>query len=82
MARPGIEPWSPRPLANTLFIRPMVNDTKRTSSAKLKDASQEKSFQKWKENFKNLIVNPPEITDKPIQKIIASQLDIILGSLR
>ena len=24
MTQPGIEPWSPRPLANTLLIRPMV----------------------------------------------------------
>ena len=24
MTRPGIEPWSPGPLANTLLIRPMA----------------------------------------------------------
>ena len=24
MIRPGIEPWSPRPLANTLLIRPVA----------------------------------------------------------
>ena len=24
MTQPGIEPWTPRPLANTLLIRPMA----------------------------------------------------------
>ena len=33
----------------------------------------------WKEHFKNLLGNSPEVTDKPIQKIINYQLDIKLG---
>ena len=33
-----------------------------------KTASQHESFHKWKEHFKNLLRNPPETTDKLIQK--------------
>ena len=47
--------------------------------AKLKAANQEKRLQKGKEHFMNLLGNPPEITDKPIQKIIDGQVDIKLG---
>ena len=38
-----------------------------------------KKLCKWKEYFKNLLNNPPDITDKPIQKIINDQLDVKLG---
>ena len=33
----------------------------------------------WKEHFKNLLGKSPKVTDKPIMKIINSQLDIELG---
>ena len=33
----------------------------------------------WKEHFKNLLTNFPKVTDKPITKIIYSQVDIQLG---
>ena len=35
--------------------------------------------QKWKKHFKNLLSNPPEITDKPTEEIIIGQQDIKLG---
>ena len=40
-----------------------VSERKNTSRAKLKAASQEERRQNWKEHFKNLFGNPPEITD-------------------
>ena len=46
---------------------------------KTKSFSQEEILHKWKENFNNILGDSPEITDKPIQKIINSQLDIRLG---
>ena len=57
-----------------------VSGRKNTSRAKLKAAYQERLL-KWKNNFKNLLGNPPEAetTDKPIQKIINGQLDVKLG---
>ena len=33
----------------------------------------------WKEHFKNLLGNSPNLTNKPIAKIINNQLDIKLG---
>ena len=47
--------------------------------AKLKVANQEERHQEWKEHFKNLLGNPPEVPDKPTEKIINGQLDIKLG---
>ena len=47
--------------------------------AKLKAASQEERRHKWKEHFRNLLGSPFEITEKPFQKIINGQLDIVLG---
>ena len=38
----------------------------------------EERLRKWKEYFKNLQENSPEVTDKPFQKI-NSQLNIKLG---
>ena len=45
-----------------------VNEASRrkgSSRAKLKAASREERLQKWKEHFKNLLGNIPDITDKP-----------------
>ena len=33
----------------------------------------------WEQHFKNLLWNPPEITDEPITRIISKQLDVKLG---
>ena len=52
---------------------------KNTQRAKLKAASQQERLPKWKEHFNNLLGNPPEVTDKPIKKIINRLLDIKLG---
>ena len=48
-----------------------------TSRKNLKVAIQE--LLKWKEHFKNLLENTPEITDKQIQKNNYEQLDVKLG---
>ena len=56
-----------------------ISGRKSAPSSKLKAASQEDRLLKWKEHFKNLLGNPPKITDKNIQKISNSQLDIKLG---
>ena len=55
-----------------------VSRRKSTKGVKLKATSQEERLQKWKEHFKNLLGNPPEITDKLNQKIINGQLDMKL----
>ena len=51
---------------------------KRDTRSKLKAASQEEILQKWKEDFKNQLGNPPEITDNPTEEIINEQLSITL----
>ena len=51
---------------------------KSTLRAKLKASRQEERLQKCKEDFKNLLGNPPEITDKPAEKIINRQRDFKL----
>ena len=33
----------------------------------------------WKEHFKNLLGNSPKVTNKPVKKIVNTQLDIKLG---
>ena len=55
-----------------------MNGSKSTSKVKLKTASQGERLQNWKEHFKNLVENSPEITDKEIKKIISNQQDINL----
>ena len=60
----------------------MINEAyrrKRTSRENLKAASQEERPQKGKQHLKNLLGNSPKVTDKPITKIINSQLDSKLG---
>ena len=47
-----------------------VNRRKSNPRAKLKVASQEERRQKWKQHLKNLLRNPPEITDKPSEKLL------------
>ena len=47
----------------------------------MKHTSKEERLQKQKEHFKNLLVNPSEITDKPIEKTFNGQQDIWLWRL-
>ena len=49
---------------------------KSNSNAILKAANQKERIQMWKEHFKKLLVKCPNDTDKPLTKIIYSQLDI------
>ena len=52
---------------------------KSTAKAKLKATSQQDRIHLWKQHFENLLGNPPEITQKPIMRIISKQVDIKLG---
>ena len=45
----------------------------------MKAASQQERVKLWEQHFKNLLGNPPKITDEPITRIISKQLDIKLG---
>ena len=45
----------------------------------VKAASQQERVKLWEQHFKNLIGNPPKITDEPITRIISKQLDVKLG---
>ena len=56
-----------------------VSRRKSTAKAKLKAASQQERVKLWEQHFKNLLGNPPKITDEPITRIISKQLDIKLG---
>ena len=56
-----------------------VSRRKSTAKAKLKAASQQERVKLWEQYFKNLLGNPPEITDEPITRIISKQLDVKLG---
>ena len=51
---------------------------KSTSRAKLKAVNQKERIHMWKGHFKNLLGNSPKVTNKPITKIMTSQLDIKL----
>ncbi len=56
-----------------------VSGRKSTVKAKLKAASQQEKVKLWEQHFKNLLGNPPEITDEPNTRIISKQLDVKLG---
>ena len=56
-----------------------VSRRKSTAKAKLKAASQRERVKLWKQHFKNLLENPPKVTNEPITRIISTQLDIKLG---
>ena len=55
-----------------------VSRRKNTAKAKLKAANQQERIKLWKQHFKNLLGNPPKITQEPITRIISKQLDIKL----
>ena len=57
-----------------------VSKRKSTAKAKLKAARQQERIKLWKQHFKNLLGNPPKVTNEPITRIISKQLDIKLGS--
>ena len=48
-----------------------VSRSKSTAKAKLKAASQQERVKLWEQHFKNLLGNPPKITDEPIARIIS-----------
>ena len=56
-----------------------VSRRKNTAKAKLKAAHQQERIKLWKQQFENLLGNPPKITHEPITRIISKQLDIKLG---
>ena len=56
-----------------------VSRRKSTAKAKLKATSQQERGKLWKHHFKDLLGNPPKVTNEPITKIINKQLDIKLG---
>ena len=56
-----------------------VSRRKRTAKVKLRATSQQDRIHLWKQHFENLLGNPPEVTHKPITKIISKQLVIKLG---
>ena len=59
-----------------------INEESRRKSAaktKLKATNQQERLKLWKQHFKNLLRNPPKVTQKPITRIISKQLDIKLG---
>ena len=41
--------------------------------------SQQDRIHLWKQHFKNLLWNPPEVTHEPIMRIVSKQLEIKLG---
>ena len=56
-----------------------VSRRKSTAKAKLKATRQQERIQLWKQQFENLLGNPPKVTHEPITRIISKQLDIKLG---
>ena len=56
-----------------------VSRRKSTAKAKLKATSQQDQIHLWKQHFKTLLGNPPEVTHETITRIISKQLDIKLG---
>ena len=45
----------------------------------MKASSQQEQIHLWKQQFENLLGNPPKVTQEPITRIISKQLDIKLG---
>ena len=56
-----------------------VSRRKGTAKAKLKATNQHERIKMWKQNFENLIGNPPKVTHESITRIISKQLDIKIG---
>ena len=71
-----VENWQSRIAWQTINE---VNRRKSRVKAKLKAASQQERVKLWEQHFKNLLGNPPKITDEAITRNISKQLDIKLG---
>ena len=56
-----------------------VSRRKSTTKAKLRAANQQERIKLWKQDFENLLGNPPKVMHEPITRIISKQLDIKLG---
>ena len=56
-----------------------VSRGKSTAKAKLKVSNQQERIKLWKQNFENLLGNPPKVTHELITRIISKKLDIKLG---
>ena len=56
-----------------------VSRSESTVKAKLKAINQQERIKLWKQHFENLLGNRPNVTHKPITRIISKQLDIKLG---
>ena len=56
-----------------------VSRRKSTAKVKLKAANQQERIKLWKQDFENLLENPPKVMNEPITRIISKQLDIKLG---
>ena len=74
--RDSVEDWQSRIAWQTIN---KVSGRKSTTKAKLKATNQQGRIKLWKQNFQNLLANPPSITQEPITRIISKQLDIKLG---
>ena len=74
--RDTVEDWQSRIAWQTINE---VCRRKNTAKAKLKAANQQERIKLWKQQFENLLGNPPKITHEPITRIISKQLDIKLG---
>ena len=56
-----------------------VSGRKSSNSSKLKATSQADRLDKWKDHFKDLLGNTPDVSDTPIEQIIDNTLDVKLG---
>ena len=49
---------------------------KKTNKAMIKANNQAERVSKWKDHFQNLLGNPPNVLNRPTQKIFENELDI------
>ena len=64
------------------IVRQTIEEVSRRKSrakAKLKATNQQERIKLWKQQYKNLLGNPPKVTHESITRIISKQLDIKLG---
>ena len=53
-----------------------ISGRKKTTKAKIKANDQAERVSKWKDHFQNLLGNPPNVLNRPTQKIFENELDI------
>jgi len=56
-----------------------ISGRKKTTKAKIKANDQAERVSKWKDHFQNLLGNPPNVLNRPTQKIFENELDIKKG---